>query len=163
MKTWHIISAAVLAAAVTGCADNSKGVPVPVPGSLAQNQSATLRQANVNGSVIIRQRIALPPEAVLTVTLSDASVADAPSKVLAQRAVRTDGKQSPFQFLLPYSPSDIKPGARILLSAAVTLNGKMLFITDEVQPVVVNGVTSKDLTLVPVPSVAVPAAGGLAQ
>ena len=77
----------------------------------------------MTGSVNIRQRIALPPDAVLTVTLSDASLADAPSKVIAQRAVRTEGQQAPFSFTLPYNPSDIQPNARIILSAAVTVKG----------------------------------------
>ncbi len=42
----------------------------------------------------------LPPDAVLTVTLSDASLADAPSGAVA-KAVRTEGKQAPFSFVLP--------------------------------------------------------------
>ncbi|MFP1452502.1 YbaY family lipoprotein [Escherichia coli] len=46
-----------------------------------------IQQPNVSGTVWIRQKVALPPDAVLTVTLSDASLADAPSKVLAQKAV----------------------------------------------------------------------------
>ena len=61
---------------------------------------------------------------MLTVTLSDASLADAPSKVLAQKAVRTEGKQSPFSFVLPFNPADVQPNARILLSAAITVRSE---------------------------------------
>lgn len=85
---------------------------------------------------------------MLTVTLSDASLADAPSKVLAQKAVRTEGKQSPFSFVLPFNPADVQPNARILLSAAITVNDKLVFITDTVQPVINQGGTKADLTLV---------------
>ena len=112
----------------------------------------------MSGTIWIKQKVALPPDAVLTVTLSDASLADAPSKVLAQRAVRTEGKQAPFSFVLPYNPSDVQPNARILLSAAVTINDKLVFITDTVQEAVNKGGTKIDLTLVPVQQTEVPVA-----
>lgn len=125
-------------------------------------QQPAIQQPNVSGTVWIRQKVALPPDAVLTVTLSDASLADAPSKVLAQKAVRTEGKQSPFSFVLSFNPADVQPNARILLSAAITVNDKLVFITDTVQPVINQGGTKADLTLVPVQQTAVPvqASGG---
>jgi putative lipoprotein len=88
--------------------------------------------------------------------LSDASLADAPSKVLAQKVARTDGKQAPFSFVLPFNPADIQPNARILLSAAITVDGKLLFITDTIQEVVNRNGTKADLILVPVQQTAVP-------
>ncbi|VTM52065.1 glycoprotein-polysaccharide metabolism [Klebsiella pneumoniae] len=91
-------------------------------------------------------------------TLSDASLADAPARVLSQKAVRTEGKQAPFNFALPYNPADIQPNARILLSAAITVNGQLMFITDTVQTVINQGGTHADLTLVPVQQTAVPVA-----
>lgn len=161
MKLWFVLSSAALAVAISGCADKSKDVAVPTSVSQAQGQqSAVIQQPNVSGTVWIRQKIALPADAVLTVTLSDASVADAPSKVLSQRVVRTNGKQAPFQFTLPFNPADIQPGARILLSAAVTVDGKMMFVTDSVHQVVTTGGTRQDLTLIPVPSVPVPVQNG---
>lgn len=108
-------------------------VPVADPNGINTLSQQSIQQPNVSGTIWIKQKVALPPDAVLTVTLSDASLADAPSKVLAQRAVRTEGKQAPFSFVLPYNPSDVQPKARILLSAAVTINGKLVFITDTVQ------------------------------
>lgn len=157
MKLWFVLSSAALAVAISGCADKSKNVAVPTYFSQLQGQQAALiQQPNVSGTVWIRQKIALPADAVLTVTLSDASVADAPSKVLSQRVVRTNGKQAPFQFTLPFNPADIQPGARILLSAAVTVDGKMMFVTDGIHQVLTTGEKRQDLTLVPVPSVPVP-------
>lgn len=78
--------------------------------------------------------------------------------MLAQRAVRTEGKQAPFSFVLPYNPSDVQPNARILLSAAVTINDKLVFITDTVQEAVNKGGTKIDLTTVPVQQTEVPVA-----
>lgn len=64
--------------------------------------------------------------------------------------------------MLPFNPSDIQPNARILLSAAITVDNKLVFITDSVKPVINNGGTKADLTLVPVQQTAVPvqASGG---
>lgn len=160
MKIWHVLSGAALAVVITGCADKSKDVPTPTLGSQVEGQQGVIRQPNVSGTVWIRQKVALPPDAVLTVTLSDASLADAPSKVLAQRVVRTEGKQAPFQFTLPFNPADIQPKARILLSAAVSVDGKLMFITDTVKQVVTTGGTRQDLTLVPVPEMAMPTTSG---
>ncbi len=128
-----------------------------IPARQRQPIKLSIQQPNVSGTIWIHQKVALPPDAVLTVTLSDASLADAPSKVVAQRAVRTEGKQAPFSFVLPYNPSEVQPNARILLSAAVTINGKLVFITDTVQEAVINqGGTKADLTLVPVQQTEVP-------
>ncbi len=154
MKLWQEISGITLIATAAGCADHGKPVPVPTLGASAAGQQAAIAQPNVSGSVYIRQRIALPPDAVLTITLSDASLSDAPSKVLAQRAVHTQGKQAPFQFVLPFNPVDIQPNARILLSAAITIDGKLAFITDSVKPVINQGGTKAELLLVPVPQTA---------
>ncbi|MBK0096263.1 YbaY family lipoprotein [Erwinia sp. S63] len=162
MKLWHVISGVTLAAALAGCADHSKPVATPTLGSAVAGQQAAITQPNVSGSVYIRQRIALPPDAVLTVTLSDASLADAPSKVLAQHVVRTEGKQAPFQFVLPFNPADIQPNARILLSAAIAIDGKLAFITDTVKPVINQGGTKAELLLVPVTNMAMQTSPGAA-
>ena len=157
MKLVHIVSGLAVAISLAACADKSADIQTPAPNpnmSITANQS-TIQQPNVSGTVWIRQKVALPPDAVLTVTLSDASLADAPSKVLSQKAVRTEGKQAPFSFVLPFNPSDIQPNARILLSAAITVDNKLVFITDSVKPVINNGGTKADLTLVPVQQTAV--------
>ncbi|WMY73484.1 YbaY family lipoprotein [Buttiauxella selenatireducens] len=161
MKLVHTLSGLAIAVAMVGCAHNkSADIPTPAPAattsSAASLAQSDIQQPNVSGTVWIRQRIALPPDAVLTVTLSDASLADAPSRVLSQRAVRTEGKQSPFSFVLPYNPADIQPNARIILSAAITVNNQLMFITDTIQPVINNGGVKADLTLVPVQQTAVP-------
>ncbi|KNC91634.1 YbaY family lipoprotein [Trabulsiella odontotermitis] len=158
MKLVHMLSGLAVAVALSACADKSADIqtPAPNPNTSGVATQPAIQQPNVSGTVWIRQKVALPPDAVLTVTLSDASLADAPSKVLSQKAVRTEGKQAPFSFVLPYNPSDVQPNARILLSAAITVNDQLVFITDTVQPVINNGGTKADLTLVPVQQTAIP-------
>ncbi|HEY1847506.1 MAG TPA: YbaY family lipoprotein [Buttiauxella sp.] len=162
MKLVHMLSGLAVAVAVAGCAQKSADVPVPAPAASTSAATAqpAIAQPSVTGTAWIRQRVALPPDAVLTVTLSDASLADAPSKVLAQKVTRTEGKQAPFSFVLPFNPADIQPNARIILSAAITVNDKLVFITDTVQPVINQGGTKADLTLVPVQQTAVPMQSG---
>ncbi|KAB7898085.1 hypothetical protein GA565_20075 [Rouxiella sp. S1S-2] len=157
MKLWQIVGGTALSFALAGCATHHQAPPQPSPNSSASPTSApAITGPNVSGVVNISQRVALPPDAVLTVTLSDASLADAPSRVIAQKVARTDGKQAPFSFILPYNPQDIQPNARIILSAAVTVNDRLVFITDNIKEVI-NGAkgTRADLNLVPVTAVPV--------
>lgn len=158
MKCWQFLyGSAVLMITLAGCAQKSVNVPTPASGNPAMAQ-AQIQGPAVTGSVNVRQRIALPPDAVLTVTLSDTTLADRPSKVITQRAVITEGKQAPFNFVLPFNPANIKPNARIILSAAVTVNGHLTLITDTVQEVINQNGTRADLLLVPVQGVPIKAA-----
>lgn len=158
MKFVHMFSGLAMAVALAACADKSADIqtPAPNPNAGATATQPVIQQPNVSGTVWIRQKVALPPDAVLTITLSDASLSDAPSKVIARRVLRTEGKQAPFSFELPYNPAEIQPEARILLSAAIAINGKLVFITDAVKSVINQGGSKVDLTLVPVPQTAVP-------
>jgi len=163
MKIVPMLTGIAVAVALSACADKSADIQTPAPNPNAAGATqAAIQQPNVSGTVWIRQKVALPPDAVLTVTVSDASLADAPSKVIAQKVTRTEGKQAPFSFVLPFNPADIQPNARILLSAAITLNDKLIFITDTVQPIINQGGTKADLTLVPVTQTAMSMQSGAA-
>ncbi|MCC9266159.1 YbaY family lipoprotein, partial [Bacillus velezensis] len=112
MKLWHILGGITLSMTLAACAqrgDYGVSPQTGAPVTSASSQRPAVAMPAVTGTVNIRQRIALPHNAVLTVTVSDASLADAPSKVIAQRVTRTEGKQAPFQFELPYNPADIQP------------------------------------------------------
>uniref|UniRef100_UPI0016531E03 YbaY family lipoprotein n=1 Tax=Serratia marcescens TaxID=615 RepID=UPI0016531E03 len=84
MKVVHMLSGLAVAVALSACAQKSADIPTPAPNP---NPSAAtqpvIQQPHVSGTAWIRQKVALPPDAVLTVTLSDASLADAPSKVIS--------------------------------------------------------------------------------
>ncbi|MEQ9887019.1 YbaY family lipoprotein [Pectobacterium zantedeschiae] len=160
MKLWHILGGITLSMTLVACAQRGDYGVSPQTGAPVTSVSSArpaVAMPAVTGTVNIRQRIALPHNAVLTVTVSDASLADAPSKVITQRVTRTEGKQAPFQFELPYNPADIQPNARILLSAAVAIDNRIVMVTENVLPVISNGVNNADLVLVPVASVPLPA------
>ncbi len=158
MKLWQIVGGTALSLTLAGCAQHHEAPAQQAPVNTAASPATqpAITGPNVSGSVFIAQRVALPPDAVLTVTLSDASVADAPSRVISQKVARTQGKQAPFTFILPYNPQDIPPNSHVILSAAVTINGQMTFVTDSIKEVINNGQgTRADLQLVPVVSVPV--------
>jgi putative lipoprotein len=95
-------------------------------------------KTSLDGEVFYRQRIALPPSAVLSVSLQDVSLADAPALVLDEQQGPVKG-QVPLPFHLSYDPAQIKPGHRYAVSARIEVDGKLMFITTEHHAVQLDG------------------------
>lgn len=92
---------------------------------------ASAARVTLNGTAAYRQRIALPPEARLKVTLSDVSRMDVAAPVIAQIEIETAGRQVPIPFALDYDPVRIAPGGSYAVAARITdASGKLLWITD---------------------------------
>lgn len=88
MKLVHMASGLAVAIALAACADKSADIQTPAPAantSISATQQPAIQQPNVSGTVWIRQKVALPPDAVLTVTLSD---------VVSRCAVESAGAES---------------------------------------------------------------------
>ncbi len=119
-KVFFGFFAALIALAFTACSD-----------IMADQDMAT-----VDGDVFYLQRIALPDNAKLTVTLADVSLADAPMEVISSQSYVTEGKQVPLPFSLRYSPSEIKPGHTYNVSARIEVNGELVFISDTAHHVI---------------------------
>ncbi|EAP95400.1 YbaY family lipoprotein [Vibrio splendidus] len=104
----------------------------------------------ISGTVSYRERIALPENAVVTVTLEDISLADAPSTVIATQEFTTDGKQVPFAFELSYDNNKIKANHRYNMRATIHVDGKLRFTTDTINSVItdVENTQQADLRLV---------------
>ena len=100
--------------------------------------------ATVTGTVTYRPRIALPPDAVVTVRLLDVSLADAPSVTLAERVIRLDGRQVPVPYALVYDPSRIELGRRYAVRAEIRDGqGALRWTTDTMIPVLTSGAPSE--------------------
>jgi putative lipoprotein len=82
----------------------------------------------LRGSVSYRERIALPPEAILEVRLVDVSLADAPARSLGVTRVKTR-HQMPIPYRLRYDEAKIRRGHSYALEARITVQGKLWFIT----------------------------------
>ena len=95
-----------------------------LPGTLAAEEIA------ISGEVSYRERIALPPNAILTVRLSDVSLADVPESVIAEQEVAQAG-QVPIRFEMKLDRTAIQPGMSYALQARITVDDTLWFINDE--------------------------------
>ena len=96
----------------------------------------------VQGTATYRERIAMPPGAVFEATLEDVSRADAPS-VVVSTVRKDDAGNPPYRFELPYDPARIVPSRRYAVRAQVTLEGRLIFTSDQSHPVLTNGSPDK--------------------
>jgi len=95
--------------------------------------------AAVTGTVAYRERIALPPTAVIKVQLVDVSRADAPAVVLGEQLIEAGGRQVPFAFEIPYDPTRIDQRYTYAVQARIEDGGQLLFINDQRYAVITRG------------------------
>jgi len=88
----------------------------------------------VTGEVTYRERMALPPTAVLTVRLMDVSLADVPSAVVAEQKVEPAG-QVPIKFDLRFDQGVVRPNVNYAVQARITVDDKLWFVNEERQAV----------------------------
>jgi uncharacterized lipoprotein YbaY/heat shock protein HslJ/uncharacterized lipoprotein NlpE involved in copper resistance len=99
---------------------------------------ASASNAQVTGSAFYRERIALPPGAVFEAVLEDISRADAPAIELA-RVTRPEPGSPPFAFSLDYDLAAIDTRALYSVRAQVLVDGRLMFTSDTVAPVITRG------------------------
>jgi uncharacterized lipoprotein YbaY/heat shock protein HslJ len=110
-------------------------------GSPGQAQTAS---AQVTGSVTYRERIALPPDAIIGVQLADVSVADVAAQTVAESFINAEGRQVPVSFALTYDPAKILPAHHYSVRATIRAgNGLMMFSSAQAYPVLTHGAPSK--------------------
>ena len=104
-------------------------------------------QGVLAGSVLYRERIALPPDARIEVRLEDVSRADAPD-VLAEQTFTANGKQVPFPFELRYAPERIQPNHRYGVRASIRgANGELMFTSTVHHAALERGTTGQSVTV----------------
>jgi putative lipoprotein len=101
--------------------------------ALAQNTS------NVTGTINLRQRIALPNNAVVTIQLADASKQGAPAPVLAQQSFSANGAQAPFPFTLQYAKGQITTNGVYIVQGNIKVNGQLRYTTTSAFRVITQG------------------------
>ncbi len=99
--------------------------------------AAMAETRHVTGSVTYRERIALPPGAMLTVSLLDVSLQDVAAQPVSSDQIEMNGV--PVDFSLPYDPADISETRSYSVQARITLDGKLLFISMSHNPVLTRG------------------------
>ena len=120
---------------------NTAGSEKPV--SLHGNSSGI-----ITGTVSYRERIALPPDAVVEVVLLDVSRMDVAATTIAEQSIERSG-QIPIQFELVYETAAIDPRMQYAVRATIKRRGSPLFVTDRSYPVLTRGNPDRvDLVLV---------------
>jgi heat shock protein HslJ len=106
--------------------------------TLAMPQSSNAGLRSLQGTAMIRERMALPNTAELLVTLNRTRAGK--SAPLTKVILALDGKQSPFSFTVPYSTTSVGASDKLSLHAEVRVDGKTWF--DSGADVVVSSKTS---------------------
>jgi uncharacterized lipoprotein YbaY len=119
------------------------GIEPSVVVHLAHSGSQTLEVNGVaqagelfNGTVTYLPAMALPPNAIIQVTLEDVSRAGAPAIALASQTLVLGDRQVPVPFELMYDPTQIEPRFTYALRARITVNGELQFISTTHTPVI---------------------------
>ncbi|MGF1566509.1 MAG: YbaY family lipoprotein [Nodosilinea sp.] len=107
--------------------------------TLEVNDNVLQDSAQVTGTVTYLPRIAMPPNAVLEVTLADVSRADAPAIVLASQGIIFGDRQVPIPFALTYDPKQIDPRFTYVVQARIVVDGQLRFISTTSNPVITRG------------------------
>ncbi|MBD2107908.1 YbaY family lipoprotein [Nodosilinea sp. FACHB-13] len=103
------------------------------------NNAVQTNSASVTGTVGYLPRIAMPPNAVLEVSLVDVSRADAPGVVLASQSMVFGDRQVPIPFELVYNPDQIDPRLSYAVQARIIVDGDLRFTTTSRFAVITQG------------------------
>ncbi|WP_237213135.1 YbaY family lipoprotein [Falsiroseomonas oryziterrae] len=99
---------------------------------------AAAQSGMIQGTATYRERIALPPGAVLEVELLDISRQGAPAERIAAASVPIT-KQVPIAFALAYDPARIQDRFTYAVRGEIRRDGQVLFRTDTIHPVLTRG------------------------
>jgi uncharacterized lipoprotein YbaY len=110
--------------------------PVQVPAAPAGPSAAGAR---ITGTVTYRERIALPPNAVVEVSLQDVSRAGAPAIVLGEQTITTGGRQVPIPFEIAYDPAAIDQRLTYSVRARISVDGQLMFTSTTATLVITRG------------------------
>ncbi len=97
--------------------------------------------ASITGSLSYRQRLVLPPEAIVIVQLEDVTVSDKP-QILAEQRLERPG-QVPIPFDLRYDSRAINPSHQYRVSARILRGPRVLFMDDQNTLVLTQGHPAK--------------------
>lgn len=120
-------------------------------GSTTELTAAPVGPVVVSGVVTYLARIAMPPDAVVTVTLENVARADAAAIVVARQVIDDPGNV-PVGFELAVDADAIDDRARLALRARIDVGDSLWFVSDTAHPVAVadlGGGRTHELVLVP--------------
>ena len=99
-------------------------------GAVAVSETGEPAMAVVEGAVVYRERMMLPPDAEVEVQLQDISRADAMATVMASVQFKATGGP-PYPFSIAYDTRRIDPRMRYGLRATISVGEQLMFTTTE--------------------------------
>ncbi len=115
----------------------------------------------VTGTVAYRERMALPPNALIDIKVQDTSKQDAPARTVAESVFAAEGKQVPIPFQVSYNPADINMAHTYLVRATISVDNKLMFTSTTAYPVLTQGAPTH-VTMMLQQATATPASGSSA-
>lgn len=95
-------------------------------------------QSKITGSATLRERMALPADAVFEATLEDVSKAGAKAEVIGSARMERPGSP-PITFRIPYDPARIDASHRYIVRARILVEGRVLYTSDQAYRVLTGG------------------------
>ena len=124
---------------LASCSTTANEEPVSLSGNLP---------GKLIGTVSYRERVALPPDAVVEVVLLDVSRMDVAATIITEQTIKPSG-QVPIEFELVYDTGAIDPRMQYAVRATIKRRENYLFVTDRSYPVLTRGNSDRvDLVLV---------------
>lgn len=103
----------------------------------------------LSGRIYYRERIVLPADARVEVSLLDVARADAPARTIATRGFPAL-QRNPLPFVLAYDPAQVAPGGRYGLRARILSGDALLFTSTGHHPVLGGGAGDTEIRVVQV-------------
>ncbi len=89
----------------------------------------------LTGDVFYRERMALRPDALITVRLED--ITRGTPRLIGDQIIRARGQQVPISFNIAYDPAHITPDQRIVINARIEDGqGRTIFVNRAPVPVI---------------------------
>ncbi len=112
-------------------ADTEPAQEAPPASIESSAEPAEMRGLNVH--VLYRERMRLPPTALIKVVLQDSAKMDARSKVIAEQSVPAQ-HGPPYELKLTYSAADLNEQGRYTVRARIEEDGQLLFTSTQTTP-----------------------------
>lgn len=126
-----------------------RGTTPPPTRTVAQAAASSFIE--IGGSITYRSRIALPPNAILTIRVIDLARSGGAARVLSEQRYELNGAQVPIPFSATLDRDLIGNKARLSVSARIEQGGQLRFVSDKPYPPLKDGQpVAVDIVLKPV-------------
>jgi len=123
----------------------------PQPHADASMADTSAARVAITGTVAPRGA-GLPAGAVVRVTVQDVSLQNAPSRLVGETTITTEGQRVPLRYAVTMPRATINPGAQYAVSARVDIDGQLAYISTATYPVLTSGhPTTQDVVVDAIP------------